>query len=91
MAGQIQVGNISDLVALENSCTAFTEGLRDLVGRFASATGELGSRWRDEKFKDIENLADEIGTACVQAQNVVGEILIPFVERKRAALEGRPF
>lgn len=90
MAGGIRVGSISDVAALENSCDAFTEGLRDAVGRFASATGELGSSWRDAEFRNIEEIAAEINDACVHAQNVVGDILVPFVQRKRAALENRP-
>ena len=90
MASGIKVGSIGDVASLENSCNAFTGGLSDALGRFASATGELGSSWRDAEFRNIEDIAAEISDACVQAQNVVGDILMPFVQRKRAALENRP-
>lgn len=90
MASNVRVGSATDLSALENSCNSFTEGLRDAVGAFGSATGELGSSWRDAQFRTIEGLADEIVSVCSQAQDVVGNLLMPFVQRKRAALESRP-
>ena len=90
MAEVIRVGSIGDVAALENSCSAFTDGLRDALGGFISATGVVGSSWRDAEFNPIEDLANEIKFACEQAQTVVDDILIPFVARKRAALENRP-
>ena len=90
MASGIRVGSIGDVAALENSCSAFTDGLRDAVDRFVSATAELGSSWRDAEFRTIEDIALQIKDACGQAQNVVDGILIPFVSRKRSALESRP-
>ncbi len=90
MAGDIRVGSIDDVVALENSCNSFADGLRDAVERFVSATAELESSWRDEEFKTVQELADDITDACRSAETVVGEILMPFVQRKRIVLDQRP-
>jgi hypothetical protein len=90
MANEVKVGNLADLNTLESSCNSFSEGLRSAVGAFKSATSDLGSGWRDAKVRDIESMSDEIVSVCEKAQNIVGDLLVPFIQRKRAALENRP-
>ena len=86
----INVGNIDEVELFVKECREISNSLDVARVDFEGYTNQLSESWRDSRFMEIVELAQEILVATQEAFLVASEDLLPFVERKLEVLKSRP-
>ena len=86
----INVGNIEEVEQFAKECRDIPDSLDVARVDFEAYTNQLSESWRDSKFMEVVELAQEILVTTQEALLVASEDLLPFVERKLEVLKSRP-
>ena len=92
MAGddRIDIEDIGALVAFKNKCTGISQELRRIYDIYKNETCALQAAWDDDQYKILYAKVGNILAECENSIDALDNRLLPFLEKKIAALKRRP-
>ena len=86
MAGNGAKVTMESLQRVKTGCTDFDQGIEAAIGDLKSALSNVGGSWKDPDFATLSEKTEALEQAVANAQRVVREELLPFVESRISIL-----